>query len=265
MKVKQKKVTIVSMEDTTNITYDQREMPATNLAQEIIVRNIIKGVLPKLLEEGMRQKELQKQYKQMQRFQEQAALQQNQPTQANKGLTQTLNQGQFTNQQPQKDYSSVMAARQSQMNPFLEIYPEDSEGDPANLVNAVTTRSRVKEVDDQAQAQPDGNQRQVIGKENNQEKRLQCQMSHLNPQVGSMVHRNFRVLACQSKETSFGRHQKGQPSASIHANHDWLAKRYILPEELRHAALDAYYSLLFMLQDFDAWIAVPHDGRRISK
>uniref|UniRef100_A0A915HRM2 Uncharacterized protein n=1 Tax=Romanomermis culicivorax TaxID=13658 RepID=A0A915HRM2_ROMCU len=33
--------------------YDQREMPATNLAQEIIVWNIIIGVLPKLLEEGM--------------------------------------------------------------------------------------------------------------------------------------------------------------------------------------------------------------------
>uniref|UniRef100_A0A915J9E8 Uncharacterized protein n=1 Tax=Romanomermis culicivorax TaxID=13658 RepID=A0A915J9E8_ROMCU len=54
--------------------------------------------------EFKKQKELQKQYQQ---FQQQAALQQPQPTQAITGLTQTLHQGQFTNQQPHKDYSSV--------------------------------------------------------------------------------------------------------------------------------------------------------------
>uniref|UniRef100_A0A915IH00 TATA-box binding protein n=1 Tax=Romanomermis culicivorax TaxID=13658 RepID=A0A915IH00_ROMCU len=54
----------------------------------------------------------------MQQFQQQAALQPPQPTQAITGPTQTLHQGQFTNQQPQKDYSSVMVARQSQMNPL---------------------------------------------------------------------------------------------------------------------------------------------------
>uniref|UniRef100_A0A915JLN8 Uncharacterized protein n=1 Tax=Romanomermis culicivorax TaxID=13658 RepID=A0A915JLN8_ROMCU len=33
--------------------YDQREMPTNNLAQEIVIRNIVKSVLPRLLEEGM--------------------------------------------------------------------------------------------------------------------------------------------------------------------------------------------------------------------
>uniref|UniRef100_A0A915ILY2 Uncharacterized protein n=1 Tax=Romanomermis culicivorax TaxID=13658 RepID=A0A915ILY2_ROMCU len=64
-----------------------------------------------------RQKELQKQYQQMHQFQQQAASQPSQLTQAIEGPTQTLHQGQFTNQQPVKDYSSVMVARQSQMNP----------------------------------------------------------------------------------------------------------------------------------------------------
>uniref|UniRef100_A0A915INL0 Uncharacterized protein n=1 Tax=Romanomermis culicivorax TaxID=13658 RepID=A0A915INL0_ROMCU len=47
------------------------------------------------------------------------------------------------------------------------IYPEDSESDPdssspANSINAITTRSMVREVEkkDQAQVQPDGNQGQ---------------------------------------------------------------------------------------------------------
>uniref|UniRef100_A0A915KWF7 Uncharacterized protein n=1 Tax=Romanomermis culicivorax TaxID=13658 RepID=A0A915KWF7_ROMCU len=40
------------MDPILTAAYDQREMPTTNLAQEIIVRNILKGVLPKLLEEG---------------------------------------------------------------------------------------------------------------------------------------------------------------------------------------------------------------------
>uniref|UniRef100_A0A915JKI7 Uncharacterized protein n=1 Tax=Romanomermis culicivorax TaxID=13658 RepID=A0A915JKI7_ROMCU len=34
--------------------------------------------------------------------------------------TQTLHKGQFTNQQPQKDYLSVMVARQLQMNPVVQ-------------------------------------------------------------------------------------------------------------------------------------------------
>uniref|UniRef100_A0A915KND9 Peptidase A2 domain-containing protein n=1 Tax=Romanomermis culicivorax TaxID=13658 RepID=A0A915KND9_ROMCU len=57
----------------------------------------------------------------MQEFQQQAALQQPQPPQAIAGPNQTLNQGQFTNQQPQKDYSSVMVTRQSQMNLLRQV------------------------------------------------------------------------------------------------------------------------------------------------
>uniref|UniRef100_A0A915K1L5 Uncharacterized protein n=1 Tax=Romanomermis culicivorax TaxID=13658 RepID=A0A915K1L5_ROMCU len=68
-----------------------------------------------------RQKKLQKQYQQMQQFQQQTALQPPQKTQAITGPTQTLQQGQFTNQQPQKDYSSVMVARQLQMNPLGQV------------------------------------------------------------------------------------------------------------------------------------------------
>uniref|UniRef100_A0A915JPX2 Uncharacterized protein n=1 Tax=Romanomermis culicivorax TaxID=13658 RepID=A0A915JPX2_ROMCU len=45
---------------------------------------------------------------------------------------------------------------------------------PTNFVNAITTRSKAKEVEkkDQAQVQPDGNQGQVVNKENNQDKGL---------------------------------------------------------------------------------------------
>uniref|UniRef100_A0A915IDG6 Uncharacterized protein n=1 Tax=Romanomermis culicivorax TaxID=13658 RepID=A0A915IDG6_ROMCU len=57
----------------------------------------------------------------MQQYQQQAALQPPQPTQAIMGPTQTLCQGQFTNQQSQKNYLSVMVARQSQMNPFVQL------------------------------------------------------------------------------------------------------------------------------------------------
>uniref|UniRef100_A0A915L8R4 Uncharacterized protein n=1 Tax=Romanomermis culicivorax TaxID=13658 RepID=A0A915L8R4_ROMCU len=128
------------MDPVLTAAYDQREMPTINLAQEIVIRNIVKGVLPKFLEEGMdndenfeqnsdyneflefkRQKELQKQYQQMQHFQQQVALQPHQLTQAIKGPTQTLHQGQFPNQQPQKDYSSVMVAFQSKMNPLGHV------------------------------------------------------------------------------------------------------------------------------------------------
>uniref|UniRef100_A0A915IPT8 Uncharacterized protein n=1 Tax=Romanomermis culicivorax TaxID=13658 RepID=A0A915IPT8_ROMCU len=59
------------MDPVLTAAYDQREMPTTNLAQKIVFRNIIK--------EFERQKELQKQYQQMQRFQQQAALPQPQP------------------------------------------------------------------------------------------------------------------------------------------------------------------------------------------
>uniref|UniRef100_A0A915KGR0 Uncharacterized protein n=1 Tax=Romanomermis culicivorax TaxID=13658 RepID=A0A915KGR0_ROMCU len=161
----------------------------------------------------------------MQQFQRKAALQPPQLTQAIMGPNQSLDQGQFTNQQPQKDYSGVMVASQSQMNPVvqvdqrvnrtnvvlgsiiqmnaiaaqsvvpavqlikrgtppspqeqhlldmypkiapfhIEIYPEDSEGDPetissGNLLNAVTTSSMAREAEksNQAQIPPDGNHR----------------------------------------------------------------------------------------------------------
>uniref|UniRef100_A0A915IGP5 Uncharacterized protein n=1 Tax=Romanomermis culicivorax TaxID=13658 RepID=A0A915IGP5_ROMCU len=88
-----------------------------------------------------RQRELQKQYQQVQQFQQEAALQQPQLIRAITGLTQTLNQGQFTNQQPEKDYS-------------------------------ITTRrmAREAEMKYQAAAQPNGDQGQVKEKENNQGK-----------------------------------------------------------------------------------------------
>uniref|UniRef100_A0A915L6T9 RNA-directed DNA polymerase n=1 Tax=Romanomermis culicivorax TaxID=13658 RepID=A0A915L6T9_ROMCU len=60
---------------------------------------------------------------------------------------------------------------------FTQIYPEDSQGEPesilpANLVNAVTTRSMAREVEknNQAQVQPYGNQGQVKKKEGKHEK-----------------------------------------------------------------------------------------------
>uniref|UniRef100_A0A915IAC0 Uncharacterized protein n=1 Tax=Romanomermis culicivorax TaxID=13658 RepID=A0A915IAC0_ROMCU len=68
-----------------------------------------------------KQKELQKQYQQVQKFQQQTALQPLQPAQAIMGPSQTLHQGQVTNQQPQKDYSSMIVARQSQMNPLVHV------------------------------------------------------------------------------------------------------------------------------------------------
>uniref|UniRef100_A0A915I079 Uncharacterized protein n=1 Tax=Romanomermis culicivorax TaxID=13658 RepID=A0A915I079_ROMCU len=52
---------------------------------------------------------------------------------------------------------------------FTQTYPEDSAGDPessspANLENAITTRSMTRKVEknDQAQVQPDGNQGQSV-------------------------------------------------------------------------------------------------------
>uniref|UniRef100_A0A915JD17 Uncharacterized protein n=1 Tax=Romanomermis culicivorax TaxID=13658 RepID=A0A915JD17_ROMCU len=71
--------------------------------------------------EFKRQKELEKQFQQMQQYQQQPALQQPQPPQAITGPAQTLQQSEFTNEQPQKDYSSVMVGRQSQMSPLGEV------------------------------------------------------------------------------------------------------------------------------------------------
>uniref|UniRef100_A0A915JCX4 Uncharacterized protein n=1 Tax=Romanomermis culicivorax TaxID=13658 RepID=A0A915JCX4_ROMCU len=76
------------------------------------------------------QKELKKQYQQMQQFQQQAALQSPQLTQAITGPTQTLHQGQFTNQHLQKDYCSVIVARQSHMNPLGQKQDNEAQQSP---------------------------------------------------------------------------------------------------------------------------------------
>uniref|UniRef100_A0A915HGL1 DNA-directed RNA polymerase n=1 Tax=Romanomermis culicivorax TaxID=13658 RepID=A0A915HGL1_ROMCU len=41
------------MDPVLMAAYDQRDMPTTNLAQEIVIRNMVKGVLPRPLEEDV--------------------------------------------------------------------------------------------------------------------------------------------------------------------------------------------------------------------
>uniref|UniRef100_A0A915IQ97 Uncharacterized protein n=1 Tax=Romanomermis culicivorax TaxID=13658 RepID=A0A915IQ97_ROMCU len=66
-------------------------------------------VLPRLLEE-------------MQQFQQQAALQQHQLTRVIMGPTQTLNQGQFTNQQPQNDYSNQLEEALKCLSKYRHVF-----------------------------------------------------------------------------------------------------------------------------------------------
>uniref|UniRef100_A0A915HUP9 Uncharacterized protein n=1 Tax=Romanomermis culicivorax TaxID=13658 RepID=A0A915HUP9_ROMCU len=66
------------------------------------------------------------------------------------------------------EWKSEKSQRIDKNSRFTQIYPEDSEGDPessspANLVNAITTRSMANEVEKnkRAQVQPDSNQGQL--------------------------------------------------------------------------------------------------------
>uniref|UniRef100_A0A915HQE7 Uncharacterized protein n=1 Tax=Romanomermis culicivorax TaxID=13658 RepID=A0A915HQE7_ROMCU len=49
------RIILQSLNSDMDPAYDQKEMPTNNLAQEIVITNMVKGVLLKLLEEGMKQ------------------------------------------------------------------------------------------------------------------------------------------------------------------------------------------------------------------